>query len=205
MGYDCSPSSALKTLGLRHYSLPFDWVQSNIQSIKRCFEDGFAKFHTNLHFNQSKTRLIDEYGIEYPHEYPIVSFQPGPDLINEDIWFPENKADHIIDNWIVYYPEIKEKYNRRIERFKSILKQTDPIIVLCRYDTLDVIELQNIFKTNFQKDNIYFVNSSAAIFSNTRIMNVWTEKNQVWNDSDLWKTAIDNMIESIHSSASVIQ
>jgi len=198
MGFDCSPASALKSMGMREFSLPFDWVQSNIQSIKRCFEDGFAKFHTNLQLNQNKTRLIDEYGIQYPHEYPVVSCQKDDtNLINEDMLFPENKEDHIIDNWMTYYSEVKEKYNRRIERFKSILKSHEPIVVLCRYNTSDVIQLQQLFQTYFEKDNIFFVNSSPEVFSNSRITNVWTEKNNVWNDIELWKKSLDIMMDKV--------
>ena len=77
MGYDCSPATALKSLGLREFSSPFDWVATDIDSIERCFADGFAGFHTNLKLNLNKTRLIDECGIQYPHDYPVSILSNG--------------------------------------------------------------------------------------------------------------------------------
>jgi hypothetical protein len=70
IGYDCSPAATLRTLNLREFALPFDWVISSITSIQKCFEDNFIKFHTNLKFNDKKQKLIDSYGFEFPHDYP---------------------------------------------------------------------------------------------------------------------------------------
>lgn len=197
MGFDCSPASALKSLGLRKFSSPFDWVQTDIHSIERCFADGFKGFHTNLSLNHDKTRLIDEYGIQYPHEYPVVSSPKETDVIGEDVWFSENRTDHIADDWMTRHPEVKEKYNRRIERFKNIMNNPNPIIVLSRYSTTDVIKLQHLFLTNFVKKNIYFVNSSAEVFSNDQIANIWTEENGLWNDINLWEKGIYKMMDRI--------
>jgi hypothetical protein len=71
LGNDCSPAGALKNLNLREFALPFDWVVSNVSILNNCFEDNFFKFHKNLKFNVSKTRVIDEYGFQFPHDYPL--------------------------------------------------------------------------------------------------------------------------------------
>lgn len=71
LGYDCSPAQALRELGLRQYALPFDWIVSYIDHIEACIWDDFSKFHTNVFINQTQTRIIDAYGFEYPHDYPL--------------------------------------------------------------------------------------------------------------------------------------
>ena len=129
IGYDCSPASALKDLNLREFALPFDWVVSNIKSLQKCFETNFVDFHKKLVFNYNKTRLIDYYGFQFPHDYPLNNMV---DIKNDNIGegiFGEERGCFIIDNWINYYDDVLAKYNRRIERFKNIVWDKQPIIV----------------------------------------------------------------------------
>jgi hypothetical protein len=71
IGSGCSPAAALRDLNLREFALPFDWVVSNINTIQKCIETNFEYFHKNLVLNNNKTRLIDYYGFEFPHDYPL--------------------------------------------------------------------------------------------------------------------------------------
>ena len=71
IGSDCSPAAALRGLNLRDFALPFDWVVSNITSLDKCFETNFEYFHKNLLLNGSKNKLIDYYGFQFPHDYPL--------------------------------------------------------------------------------------------------------------------------------------
>jgi len=193
IGYDCSTATALKNLNLRTAALPFDWVQSNINSIQLCFQDNFAKFHTNLKFNHSKTRLIDEYGFQFPHDYPFSDISNN-ETLGEGI-FTEEKNKSIIEYWMDYYSIVKEKYDRRIKRFLNIVNDTKPIIVLCRYNTCEVLILQKLFLKYYNNNNIIFINSSSEVFSNTQIYNCYTEKNGIWNDISIWKEYIDMVID----------
>lgn len=197
LGNDCSPAGALKNLNLREFALPFDWVVSNVSILNNCFEDNFFKFHKNLKFNVSKTRLIDEYGFQFPHDYPLNNMV---DIKNDNIGegiFGEERDCVIIDNWINYYDDVLAKYNRRIERFKNIVSDKQPIIVLCRYNTNDVINLQQLFFKHYKKENIYFINSNNEVFESDKIKNIYTEKNGIWNDTDIWKQCIDDTILKI--------
>jgi hypothetical protein len=193
IGYDCSTATALKNLNLRTAALPFDWVQSNINSIQLCFQDNFAKFHTNLKFNHSKTRLIDEYGFQFPHDYPFSDISNN-ETLGEGI-FTEEKNKSIVEYWMNYYSIVKEKYDRRIKRFLNIVNDTKPIIVLCRYNTCEVLILQKLFLKYYNNNNIIFINSSSEVFSNTQIYNCYTEKNGIWNDISIWKEYIDMVID----------
>ena len=196
IGYDCSPASALKDLNLRDFALPFDWVVSNIKSLQKCFETNFVDFHKKLVFNYNKTRLIDYYGFQFPHDYPLTHMTNFENNIGEGV-FGEENGKFITDKWYHYYGVVLDKYNRRIERFKNIINDTKPIIVLCRYNTKDVLELQELFIKYCKNKNIYFVNSCNELFENEYIKNIYTEKDNKWNDINIWKEGIDDIIKKI--------
>ena len=200
IGYDCSPAAALKGLNLRNEALPFDWVVSNISSLEKCFQDNFIKYHTNLKFNYNKTRLIDEYGFEFPHDYPLHNIDNidniddinniSDDKIGEGI-IGEEKNKIIVSDWKKYHNIAKEKYDRRIKRFLNIVNDNKPIIILCRYSTNDVILLRNLFLKYYNKQNIIFINSCNNIFVNRFIINCNTEQNGNWNDIEIWRKNIN--------------
>lgn len=195
IGHDCSPAAALRNLNIREEALPFDWVISNIFSLYKCFETNFVNYHTNLKFNYNKTRLIDEYGFQFPHDYPLMdnSNNNVNDIVGEGI-IGEEKNKHITDNWKAYYNIVKEKYNRRIERFLKIVRDHKPIIILSRYNTSDVINLRQLITKFYNKQNIYFINSSNEKFENMYIKNCYTEENNIWNDPEIWKKNINHYI-----------
>jgi hypothetical protein len=198
LGYDCSPAAALRNLNLREFALPFDWIVSGVDTLEKCFESKFLYFHKHLEFNHNKTRLIDYYGFQFPHDYPLNHITDA-NSVGEGIFGEENnKCIH--DKWVDYYDIVLDKYNRRIERFNKIINDTNPIIVLCRYSTKDVLLLQNAFIKHFNIEPVYFVNSSNEIFENDKIININTEKNlDVWNDTAVWKQGIDDIIKKILS------
>ncbi len=155
-------------------------------------EDNFEKFHTNLKFNHNKTRLIDEYGFEFPHDYPLIN-TCDVNNVGEGI-FGEEKGKFISDTWINYYDIVKEKYSRRIKRFKNILNDTKPLIILCRYSINDILKIQNLFINNYNKDNIFFINSTGEQNEIGNIKNINTEVNGIWNDAKIWKENIDEIV-----------
>ena len=108
-----------------------------------CFETNFEYFHKNLTFNYNKTILIDHYGFQFPHVYPLTNMTNFENNIGEGV-FAEEHSNFITDKWYDYYSVILNKYNRRIERFNNIINDTKSIIVLYRYNTKDVLELQKL-------------------------------------------------------------
>ena len=190
LGYDCSPAAALKNLNLREFALPFDWIVSDINILELCFKTDFSKFHKNLVFNHNKTRLIDEYGFQFPHDYPLND--TDIENVGEGV-FGEENGKHIVENWSNYYDIVSDKYNRRIERFKNIVNDTKPIIVLCRYSTHDALKLKELFMKYYKQD-VYVINSSNEVFENDRIKNIYTEKT-VWNDVNIWQEGINSILK----------
>lgn len=190
LGYDCSPAAALRNLNLRNYALPFDWVQSNLESIEKCFQDKFSKYHTNLRYNHTGTRLVDAYGFQFPHDYPLMDMSAN-DNVGEGV-IGEEQGKYITGKWMDYYPVVKEKYDRRIQRFLDIMNDTKPIIVLCRYDVRGAVLLKCILYRYYKRADVYIVNSTPENrYVNDTIINCHTEKNGEWNETAIWKEGID--------------
>lgn len=194
LGHDCSPAATLRNLNLREFALPFDWVVSNVGALYECFLTDFAKYHMNLQLNHARTRLIDEYGFQFPHDYPITgNADISESQIGEGV-IGEERGKQIIENWRDYHGTVIEKYRRRIARFREMLVDPRPIIVLCRYSMRDVLILQQIFQNHFKRSDVFFVNSSKEVFENDKIINIDTEKNNVWNEAAIWKQGIDKFL-----------
>jgi len=191
LGYDCSPAAALRALNIREEALPFDWVVSNLKIIRDCIEDNFAGYHCQLQFNTSRSRLVDKYGFQFPHDYPFNNTIYEESHIGEGV-FGEEVQKRIIDNWADYHPLVLEKYARRIGRMYRYLRDDKHIIVLCRgYDVQHITEFINYIMTKFNKRNIYFVVSSKYKHISQQIITCDTEANGVWNESKIWQEAID--------------
>jgi len=185
LGYDCSTSSALKNIGLRIQSLPFDWVVSDMNKVIECISDDFINFHKNLRLNSSKTRVIDYYGFEYPHDYPnseVVDLENiGNGLFGEKI---------INDNWQDYININLEKYNRRIKRFIDILNSEKDLIVLYRGPISNIEKFKNIAKNKFNKENIKYIVATNYVFENDEIITCNPEIGGDWNNVSVWEEAM---------------
>ena len=196
VGSDCSPAYTLRNLNLREYALPFDWNVSYIDSLERCFREDFRNYHKNLKLNDKKDLLVDEYGFKFPHDYPKKNADVNESELGEGV-IRQTKGTEITEKWSEYHDIVLEKYSRRIERFRQIMKDTKPIVVLCRYRIYDVLRIQKFFAQYYNKTNVYFVNSCAQSYETDKIKNVFTERNQQWNEAALWKEGIDAIIKKI--------
>ena len=193
LGNECSPAAALRNLNIRAEALPFDWVESNLQIITNCIEDNFSNYHQNLRFNQRRSRLIDSYGFQFPHDYPFDNSTIDDSKIGEGV-FGEELNKQIIDNWNEYHGVALEKYKRRIERFYNYLNSDTPLIILCRGYPVNIINQFGAYLANkFKKSNIYFVLSSKQNFKSNNIVTCDTEKNGNWNEAAIWAEGIDSI------------
>lgn len=201
IGHDCSPAAALRNIGLRHEAYPFDWVQTHSVGIQQCLLDDFKDFHNNLRLMDHGRRMIDPYGFQYPHDYPIMGIEENERRENagEGV-FAEEMNRSIISNWVDYYDIVKEKYERRIQRFRRIFSDHNPIILLSRYPDKDARELLLWFRQFYKRNDIYMVNSAGDGDQQLKdgCVTLWTERYGIWNCADIWKEGIDTVIKEIH-------
>jgi len=188
VGYDCSTASSLNNLKLRNAALPFDWTEISFASFERCILDNFKQFHKNLHLNESKQRVIDHYGIQFPHDYPTVNSPKTMDGVN----YPEYK---ICDDYGKYTDQVLEKYGRRIERFRNIMAdKSRPLIVLYRGLYANALQIKSLLEKTYEREHIIVVVATREpmIQQNKAIIVCNPEINKIWNESEIWNAAIEN-------------
>jgi hypothetical protein len=185
LGNDCSTSSALKNLGLRSKSLPFDWIISDMDKIIECINEDFSNFHKNLRLNQTKTKIIDHYGFEYPHDYP------NSDVVDIEVVGDGQFNENLInDNWEDFIELNLEKYSRRIKRFIDILNSEKDLIVLYRGSLSNLEKFRSAIKVKFNKDNIKYVVATGEVFENDYLVTCNPEINGISNDISIWEEAM---------------
>lgn len=181
LGYDCSPAATLHNLDLRSEALPFDWIVSSLELIMDCIDNNFETFHQNLSLDDSHTRLVDSYGFQFLHDYPL------------------DETRQIVSSWHQYHQEVLEKYKRRISRFYKYLENDQPIIFLCRnYSVESIVKFSEYINKKFKKNNIYFIVSSHENYESQLILTCNTEINGIWNESSIWRETIHKMITMNH-------
>jgi len=151
--------------------------------------DDFKGFHRSLRLNDEETRLIDEYGFEFPHDYPTsTQSEVGEGTVHEAT---------IIVGWEKCHDIVLEKYKRRVERFKNILSSAAPIIAVFRGDPSYIFFFREAFLEKYNKKNIiYVVSSNRSCYSNDIIV-CNTENKGDWNSTDIWLDAISKAKDNI--------
>jgi len=193
-GSDCSPAAALRSLGYRNTAFPFDWVDSSVSAVISCLEDDFNQYHTNLTCIGS--RMVDTYGFQFPHDYPFSNCDYDKDSISE--WRThEDVGGKIVNNWKDYYPEVKEKYDRRIQRFRDIGISANPIIVLMRRPISHALQIRDALVKYYNRRDIFLVVATPETYESDVIVTCLPEIYGDWNNKDIWSTAINCVLQKI--------
>ena len=202
LGYDCSPANALKELGLRKYSLPFDWVQAYSINIIPCINDNFNQFHQNIKKIKGVKgdRIMDSYGIQYPHDYPTIDISSN--IYHDKCVYTENI---ICSNYEDYKSDVLEKYKRRILRFYDLMyDRKRPIILLLRHSYKHALNIKNTMEQKFKRNNIYLVVASSERLTlyqyrimDRKIIVINPDINGEWNESTIWQKGIDEIKKRI--------
>ena len=190
VGCDCSTANALKSLNLRNAALPFDWTEISIASFEQCILDNFKQFHKNILMNKNKQHVIDHYGIQFPHDYPMVN---SPKLMDGK-YYPEYK---ICEDYEKYTDQVLEKYGRRIERFRNTMADKSmPLIVLYRGTYGNAVQIKLLLEKIYEREHIIVVVATEEPLEqqsrNRAVIACNPEINKIWNQSEIWKAAIEN-------------
>ena len=178
---DGSITHILRDLNLRTPT-PFDWINTNIESIDKCFKDNFKHYHDKLR-NVDIGNVIDEYGFVFKSDYTI-----------NNAYMPEYPINNKIINIVA------QKYKNRIDEFNKIMSSPIPIICLCDYSIEDVIHLQELFIKYYNRTNedLYIINISLSTsYDNVCIPSNIYKVNLTHGNMYIWKYMIDLVLRHI--------
>lgn len=140
LGYFCSIASELERYGLRTQSSPFDWVISDFEGVLMAIRFHFADFLKYELLYQSKEchshYRNNKYGINFYHDF--------------DKYLSLEKQ----------LPKVKQKYDRRIERFYKTISQPTLFIRYISDEVLvDGVSKELIYIENNYDDIINLIKS----------------------------------------------
>lgn len=151
LGYRCSTAASLQKLGVRDTSGPFDWYFSPLDKVLLCIENHFE----NLLLPENI--LLDP---EYDHKFT--------DILYDFVYYHEKRLDGKkgkSDKTVMeLLPIIRERYNRRINRFYEFIKEPTCFIRAVKtpneisYINTNEMKIVNLLKKyNPQNEFIYII------------------------------------------------
>lgn len=191
LGQDCSPAATLRELELRTTAMPFDWVSSSFAAMKACLSDDFLYYHTNLQHIGSRMR--DHYGFEFPHDYPFNAQEYSIDS-NVEWRTHEYVNSQIVSNWHDYYDTVKEKYDRRVERFRDIKTSSATIIVLTRNPVAVSKQYRELLNTYYRR-TVNFVVATTENYEDSTMVTCNPERQGGWNNASIWNEGIQRIMQ----------
>ncbi len=150
LGDLCLTSIQLKKHNLRPYSGVFDWVASpNLSNVSELIENRFVSF-----LDYKNLRVIG-----YADNNICVSDDRNNIVSNHDFSIETNTLESLSS-----YPEVMEKYDRRIQRFLKKMKTAKRILFVRTEGTLaEAAHLQDILSKLVKHDfSILLINHSTV-------------------------------------------
>ncbi|MED1203451.1 DUF1796 family putative cysteine peptidase [Heyndrickxia acidicola] len=189
LGHLCLAGLQLKKNQLRPFSGVLDWMGSNsLPDVNRLLKNRFAGF---MDFKNLAIRgYANEYNLLVEDEvYHIFS--------NHDFAADKNTLTHL-----AAYPEVKEKFNRRIKRFLEKMETSKRILfVRTEGSFADVLELESVLSDLVKHDfRILVVNHTNVQglvekeWPVERVAVVELPNKEIWEENDqLWKTILSDV------------
>lgn len=167
LGYFCSVSLELERVGLRDTSSPFDWCISDLEGVKNVIENHFEGFLDYENLSQHTDNLAHytnmRYHISFYHDF--------------------NQYTSLEKQ----LPSVREKYNRRIDRFYQNIKEptlfiryisseeeSDKEVKWLEENFEDLLKLLKSFNN---KNNIIFIANENVISDKIKIYHVEKDEN----------------------------
>lgn len=197
IGSDCSVAGSLRNLKYKDATYPFDWCVSKISFILDCFDSDFLCYE-NIFNKISNLKESGNGYIQY----------------NDKIFFHhEVKYKNLNDKLLLFY---KNKYNKRIDRFRKLLKSNKKILLVRKTlnndEIYEIIKLLDIIKNKYKLSNISILCISDKISdlysnNNLQIKNISSEsfltiKNNIYIHKNQ-SLAYDNIYNILKSYDSI--
>jgi len=192
LGSDCCPAFALKELNLRLDAYPFDWLKISFDSLSRCIQDDFRLFHKNPILDQIRQVVVDEYGIEFTHDYPIepiTTYKCENNLLQ-----PQRSIKPDYEKYIDFNVE---KYGRRIERFRNVLHDpSKPLLFLYKGSYKDAVFIKQLLEKTYQREQILVIVGTKDVIDEhcpkiATVIACNPDSDGKLNCSHIWKLAIE--------------
>jgi hypothetical protein len=105
LGERCEVAHQLNEHGYRTLSYPFDWIITPFSALCQLLERDFASFlnRDDLRLPEECPCIVDSMGLNFYHDFPIT------------------------ESFLSEYEPVKEKYDRRIARFREVLESGDRV------------------------------------------------------------------------------
>ena len=163
LGFYCGPALEIERLGLHNYSFPFDWlITSDFAKVIELVESGFEGF---LVYDN----LFQEKNVDYRYYY---------DNVNSIHFYHDFSGKIPLSGQFGY---VKEKYQRRIDRFYKEIKSPTIFVRYCSSEKeIDFINenygrIDNLIKSHNPQNQIYYIIPSNisfnASFANSLVLN----------------------------------
>jgi hypothetical protein len=182
IGCDCHPAHTLKSLNLRNFSLPFDWLNmdplKSIEYVTKNISDGFANFLNNLKRNEKGFYVSQEYPyVEFMHEQQLETSNSRNKFlrrINRLLQIVQQKNVVYIHNLPVNSISSERDINlyiKSVQLFQS--KISTNLHIYLRYD-------ENLYENNKLADKMFIELSTIGIKTYKYVRGL-TDKG-VWGD-----------------------
>lgn len=199
LGGACASAMNLRALNLRNEAYPFDWITSNFAGLFLALETDFAFFLTDLKTRPDRTGVIDYYNFSFTHDWPTIA-QTQVDAANCDFV----GCNILSPDWEAVLPQVIEKYDRRINRFRVLCEGTEKVFFIrSEYITKsETIALRDLLCTKYPSLDFELVVIATARdfeipWNIDRIKNFRAEG----NDVAAWKKILSTLTPELFQKA----
>ncbi|MCM3197151.1 DUF1796 family putative cysteine peptidase [Priestia megaterium] len=188
LGDLCLTSIQLEKNNLRPFSGPLDWMASpSLKDVSRLLQNRFSGFMELPNLAVRGYGAVDNF-LVIDEAYNIVS--------NHDFATDKNTLSHLAT-----YPEVKEKFNRRIRRFLEKMNTSQRVLFIRTEGTFEeILELELILSGIVKNDfRILLVNHSSVngiIEKNwplKRVCAIELPNDNIWNNDRYWKMILSEV------------
>ena len=172
IGSNCETTHYLRKHNIRNIAYPFDWNCASLEMIYDVLNNDFENFLNDIFIGTKIDRLYfgDDDNIIVTNEkiFPIICKK-------YNILFPHdfNKID------ANYINKVKNKYKRRIERFKNIINSDKIIYLVYCNKKFNLNQWQKSVYNEYNKKilehyngNTYFLNKIKELFKDKKNINI---------------------------------
>lgn len=192
LGYRCSTARQIQSHGWRKAAFPFDWNETPTDGLLKVLTDNFQFFYNFDYFKPhpiyTHSVLNTYYNILLAHDFPATA-----EKINHD--GKEVMHYFLVPDWEKFFPEVKEKYIRRIHKFNSLSKYTGKVFFIRTiYPAEDPLkfeqasQLKDVIRTKFPSLNFELI----FIEMSNKINNWIPDNDSHWNKIDTKKFIIQD-------------